>query len=183
MANLDAAAAKMMANLREKTGATLEQWLSLVKKKAFAKHGEIVKFLKKEYKAITGNSLTLTKEGDSTILVQRISNYRTDVQAHCDYRIGGLTDVVDVNGGTDEERVRFGLRLCLCAEPTERQVATLVGLHASELAHFAAKAAEALSASTDPLGPLPDGMDPAEAAAWTMVASALLNMDPFLVRS
>ena len=57
---------------------------------------DIVKFLKKEYKDITGNSLTLTKEGDHHILVQRISNYRTDVQAHCDYRIGGLTDVAEV---------------------------------------------------------------------------------------
>ena len=55
---------------------------------------EIVKFLKKEYKAITGNTVTLTKEGDHHILVQRISNYRTDVQAHCDYRIGGLTEVI-----------------------------------------------------------------------------------------
>jgi len=71
---------------------------------------EIVKFLKKEYKAITGNSLTLTKEGDASILVQRISNYRTDCQAHCDYRIGGLTDVIDVNGGTDEERLASTIR-------------------------------------------------------------------------
>ena len=71
---------------------------------------EIVKFLKKEYKAITGNSLTLTKEGDASILVQRISNYRTDCLAHCDYRIGGLTDVVEVNGGTDEERLDSAIR-------------------------------------------------------------------------
>lgn len=66
---------------------------------------DIASFLKKEYKAVTGDSLALTKEGEPHILVQRISNYRTDVQAHCDYRIGGLTDVVEVNGGTDEERV------------------------------------------------------------------------------
>ena len=66
---------------------------------------EIVKFLKKEYKAITGNTLTLTKEGDHHILVQRISNYRTDVQAHCDYRIGGLSGVVEVNEGSDKDRL------------------------------------------------------------------------------
>ena len=57
---------------------------------------EIVKFLKKEYKAITGDTLTLTKEGEPHILVQRMSNYRTDVQAHCDYRIGGLKAVDDL---------------------------------------------------------------------------------------
>ena len=91
--------------------------------------------------------------------------------------------LITEGGATPEERVRFGLRLCLCTEPTERQVATLVGLHASERAHFAAQTEQALSASTEPLGPLPEGVDAAEAAAWTMVASALLNMDPFLVRS
>ena len=51
---------------------------------------DIVKFLKKEYKAITGDKLTLTKEGEHQIVVQRMSNYRTDCQAQCDYRIGGL---------------------------------------------------------------------------------------------
>jgi len=66
---------------------------------------DIVKFLKKEYKSITGDTLTLTKEGDHHILVQRMSNYRTDVQAHCDYRIGGLKDVGEVEAGSDEERL------------------------------------------------------------------------------
>jgi hypothetical protein len=63
---------------------------------------EIVKFLKKEYKVITGNSLTLTKVGEHDILVQRMSNYRTDVQAHCDYRIGGLKDVDDIEASSSD---------------------------------------------------------------------------------
>jgi len=71
---------------------------------------DIVKFLKKEYKSITGNTLTLTKEGDHHILVQRMSNYRTDCQAHCDYRIGGLTDVIDVNKGSSEDRLNTAVR-------------------------------------------------------------------------
>jgi hypothetical protein len=91
--------------------------------------------------------------------------------------------ILSEGGGTDEERVRFGLRLCLCDEPTESQVATLVRLQASERAHYAVATDEALAAATNPLGALPEGMDAAEAAAWTMVASVLLNMDPFLVRS
>ena len=81
---------------------------------------EIIKFLKKEYKAITGDTLTLTKEGDAHILVQRISNYRTDCQAHCDYRIGGLTDVVDVNEGTDDERLDKAVRDWLSLGPKKR---------------------------------------------------------------
>jgi hypothetical protein len=82
---------------------------------------EIVKFLKKEYKAITGNTLTLTKEGDHHILVQRISNYRTDVQAHCDYMIGGLKGVVGVNEGSSEERLDKAVRDWLSQGPKNKR--------------------------------------------------------------
>jgi len=71
---------------------------------------DIASFLKKEYKAVTGNTLALTKEGEPHILVQRISNYRTDVQAHCDYRIGGLTDVDGIGVGTDKDRLDNAIR-------------------------------------------------------------------------
>jgi hypothetical protein len=64
---------------------------------------DIVKFLKAEYKNITGDTLTLKKEGDHHILVQRISNYRTDCQAHCDYRIGGLKDVTSIHATADDD--------------------------------------------------------------------------------
>jgi len=80
----------------------------------------IVKFLKKEYKDITGESLSLTLEGEHHILVQRISNYRTDVQAHCYYRIGALTDVVEVNDGTDEEKLDKAVRDWLSLGPKGR---------------------------------------------------------------
>jgi hypothetical protein len=82
---------------------------------------EIVKFLKKEYKAITGNTVTLTKEGDHHILVQRISNYRTDVQAHCDYRIGGLTEVVDVEEGPADDRLDKAVRDWLALGPKNKR--------------------------------------------------------------
>tara|TARA_R110002012_G_scaffold224276_1_gene396281 strand:+ start:206 stop:748 length:543 start_codon:yes stop_codon:yes gene_type:complete len=81
---------------------------------------DIVKFLKKEYKAITGNTLSLKREGEHHILVQRIGNYRTDCQAHCDYLIGGLADVVEVNGGSDEERVDKAVRDWLALGPKKR---------------------------------------------------------------
>ena len=71
---------------------------------------DIANFLKKEYKAVTGDTLALTREGEPHILVQRISNYRTDVQAHCDYRIGGLTGVEDVSAGSDKERLDKSIR-------------------------------------------------------------------------
>ncbi|WP_234033115.1 DUF5655 domain-containing protein [Erythrobacter rubeus] len=39
----------MMSNMLEKTGRTLEQWLSLLAKTDLQKHGQIVKFLKSEH--------------------------------------------------------------------------------------------------------------------------------------
>ena len=51
---------------------------------------EVKKFLQKEYKAVTGNSVTLTPKGEPQIIVQQTSNVRTFVQAYQHYTIGGL---------------------------------------------------------------------------------------------
>ncbi len=45
----DAATQTMINNLPEKTGKSLEQWLAMLKKQSFAKHGEIVKWLKGDH--------------------------------------------------------------------------------------------------------------------------------------
>jgi len=39
----------MIANMKEKTGKTLEQWIAIAKKSGAARHGEIVKMLKAEH--------------------------------------------------------------------------------------------------------------------------------------
>lgn len=39
----------MIENLFKNTGKTLEQWIEIVQKKKFAKHGEVIKFLKEEH--------------------------------------------------------------------------------------------------------------------------------------
>jgi hypothetical protein len=91
--------------------------------------------------------------------------------------------IIKEGGDTVNERVRYGLRLCLLRDTTLSQVSTLERLYATELAHYELAADEALAASTEPLGPLPSGVITAEAAAWTIIASVLLNMDSFLVRS
>jgi len=53
----------------------------------------VKKYLTSEYKKVTGDSLSLTKDGDSDILVQSISRVRTSVQASQYYKIGGLKGV------------------------------------------------------------------------------------------
>jgi hypothetical protein len=51
---------------------------------------EIASFLKKEFKKITGNSLSLKKEGDVDVFVQNISRVRSIVQAKSHYVIGNI---------------------------------------------------------------------------------------------
>jgi len=59
----------MIDNMPEKTGKSLEQWKSILSKKAFAKHSEGVNFLKKEHGVTHGFAntiVTLSKEENHT---------------------------------------------------------------------------------------------------------------------
>ena len=85
-------------------------------------------------------------------------------------------------GASVAERIRFGLRLCLVRPPKDDQVKALVALFEQERTAYAAKEEDAKKLATDPLGPLPDGLMPAEAAAWTAVANVLLNLDGVLTK-
>ncbi|MBI1904412.1 MAG: DUF1553 domain-containing protein, partial [Planctomycetia bacterium] len=90
--------------------------------------------------------------------------------------------IVREGGSTAEDRARFALRLCLARPPHESQVGALVELYASEVAHYRQNAEAAQKLATDPLGPLPSGLETSEAAAWTVVANVLLNLDAVLTK-
>jgi len=90
--------------------------------------------------------------------------------------------IVKEGGATAEERARFGLRLCLCRPPQLEQVKHVAALFESERGHYRQDAKAALALATEPLGPLPAGMDAAELAAWTVVANVLLNLDAVLMK-
>ena len=69
----------------------------------------IVKFLKKEYKSITGNSVALTADGPCDIFLQNMSRIRTWVQCKKVYTIGGLKDAIALGDnpvGDSEEKLR-----------------------------------------------------------------------------
>lgn len=53
---------------------------------------EIKKFLQREYKAVTGNSITLTASGEPKVLVQSTSRVRSLVQAYQHYKISKLKE-------------------------------------------------------------------------------------------
>tara|TARA_Y100000593_G_C4187522_1_gene275128 strand:+ start:224 stop:745 length:522 start_codon:yes stop_codon:yes gene_type:complete len=65
---------------------------------------DVANFIKKEYKKVTGDTLTLTAEGELNAIVQNTSRVRTWVQANMTYKIGGIGDVVPV-GEASEERL------------------------------------------------------------------------------
>jgi hypothetical protein len=86
-------------------------------------------------------------------------------------------------GPIASDRAAHGFRLCLAREPTPEEVDVMLALVADEYARYREHPADAVAAATDPLGPLPDGADAAEVAAWTIAASVLLNLDEFITRS
>ncbi|MGE3315433.1 MAG: PSD1 and planctomycete cytochrome C domain-containing protein [Planctomycetaceae bacterium] len=90
--------------------------------------------------------------------------------------------IVRDGGTTVEERVRFAIRLCLGRPADDKQAAALAELYRSEIEHYRKNAEPALKIATDPLGPVPEGMDAAELAAWTIVANVLLNLDGVLMK-
>lgn len=68
----------------------------------------IADFLKKEYKTITGNTLSLTPEGECHCVVQNTSRVRTFVMAHKLFAIGGMTGVESLGEGiTDPIDVKY----------------------------------------------------------------------------
>jgi predicted transport protein len=51
---MDKTVQTMFENMKEKTGHSFDEWKAIIAKKKFAKHGEIVKFLKAEHKVTHG---------------------------------------------------------------------------------------------------------------------------------
>tara|TARA_R110001583_G_scaffold90470_1_gene232387 strand:- start:92 stop:643 length:552 start_codon:yes stop_codon:yes gene_type:complete len=63
---------------------------------------DISGWLKKEYKKITGDSVSLTAEGEVDVRVENSSRVRTWVTAKKHYRVGGLDESMnDDNSGSD----------------------------------------------------------------------------------
>ena len=81
----------------------------------------IKKFLQKEYKAITGKSVSLTKpEGEEmNVLVQSVSRVRSFVQAYCWYKIGKVDSepILSPSEGKVDKAIRDFLSLSSKKKP------------------------------------------------------------------
>ena len=90
--------------------------------------------------------------------------------------------MVKEGGATAKEKAAHGFQLCLTRTPQLAETERLVALFEKTRAIFAKDADAAKQLATDPLGPLPEGMDAAELAAWTVVGNVLLNLDEMFLK-
>ncbi len=78
----------------------------------------------------------------------------------------------------DRARAECAFRQALVRKPTDSELVRLLEYLESQRTEFVSDRAAALEVAPQPLGSTP----PEEAAAWTMVARVLLNLDEFITR-
>jgi hypothetical protein len=88
-------------------------------------------------------------------------------------------------GQTDAERLAYAFRRCTARVPDEKESAALLALLTKQTERFSQEGAKPWDlAANDPASPpaLPDGVTPAQAAAWTAVSRVLLNLDETITK-
>lgn len=90
--------------------------------------------------------------------------------------------LLQAEGLDDAARLQRGFRLVLARQPTEREVNTLLALHADTLRHYQADAAAAKKLVAVGESERPAKLDVAQHAAWLCVCNALLNLDESLTK-
>ncbi len=85
-------------------------------------------------------------------------------------------------GGTPEARVQYAFRLATARIPTPRESALLVDLYQRQHARFTSEPRAAAELLTTGEAPLNKQLPAPELAAWTIVASTILNLDETLTR-
>ena len=76
----------------------------------------------------------------------------------------------------------MAFRRCLLRRPSDNELAALVDLLNDARTDLGEQPDEAAKLATDPLGKLPEGMDPLDAAAMTVVCNVLLNLDEIFLK-
>lgn len=84
--------------------------------------------------------------------------------------------------GTLQDQIEFGFRRCVLRAPTSDELSALTMLYEDTQKEMAADPDSAMKLATDPLGPLPEKMDPVQAAAMTVVSNVLLNLDEMFLK-
>ena len=84
--------------------------------------------------------------------------------------------------GPVNDQIADGFKRCLLRDPSEPELSALVTLFNDMHQELASQSDNAGKLATDPLGALPEGMDPINAAAMTVVCNVLLNVDEMFLK-
>jgi hypothetical protein len=82
--------------------------------------------------------------------------------------------------GDSGARLRYGFRLTTARDPSPKELAVLRDTLKEQTAHYSAD--PEASAKLVHVGESPSSGDPKELAAWTIVASVLLNLDEVVTK-
>lgn len=91
--------------------------------------------------------------------------------------------LLEEGGATDEERIERAFAICLARGPSEAETQILLELLRSRRQRLAEGWLDARAITTgnpDQLPELPEGTSPQDAAAWTIAARVILNLDEFI---
>ena len=85
---------------------------------------------------------------------------------------------LDEGGATDADRLNYAMRRVLARKPTLEESRELLGLLEKEQAHFS----DGKHNPTELAPAVPQGVTPAQTAAWTAVSRVLLNLDETITK-
>jgi len=89
---------------------------------------------------------------------------------------------IAVYDGSTDDRVVFGFRLATARTPEPFEKARLTRLFEAVRARYADDPEAATLLATIPLGPVSEGADVVDLAAWTVVGNVLLNLDEMFMK-
>ena len=85
-------------------------------------------------------------------------------------------------GATIDDQVRWVWETCLSRPPTDAEQHSVIMLFEGTKKRLAGQTESAMKLATNPLGPVPEGMDIVALAAWSVTANAILNLDEMFMR-
>lgn len=87
----------------------------------------------------------------------------------------------ELPSGSVDERIDRLFHHALSRLPNDREKVAVKELLAQASQELSDKRDKATKLATEPIGPLPTGIDPVELAAWTTLCNVILNLDEFLM--
>jgi hypothetical protein len=90
--------------------------------------------------------------------------------------------VVALGGSTPVERIRYAFRLATARVPSAKEEAMLLQLLEKQQERYKSQPEEALKLLSNGEYKRNEQLNPAEVAAWTNIASTILNLDETVTR-